>query len=390
MKARRLLGIFCTTALTLTSACGDDSQGSGTESGSETATDATGETGGTAAATTSGSTGADTAGADFDPVLLDCPNPASLPFATQASSFESAEATDVVANFPRNKDEASDLLGNPEGNVGYTTMGNDEQTSPNLQIFTGRKARTAPDQGLVQEYIPAGEWVSLWGYDGTEWTELARTMTNMTGGYQFDGVPLTSNRLQPHYAILEGDQSCAAHYQFLLPAQTPIIVTDIDGTLTLSDEEFLTQIDDGSYDPVQMGAASELINAWADKGYPIVYLTARPHPFRSETRQWLDAHGFPAGPVISSGTLVVGSTAQEYKRTWVERLTSDFDWDVVAAYGNADSDIGAYAEGGIPTEITFIVGEFAGDSGTQPIENLDYTAHIAEFVEPYPDAPPID
>ena len=146
------------------------------------------------------------------------------------------------------------------------------------------------------------------------------------------------------------------------------------------------QIDDGTYDPVENGSATALMNAWADKGYAIVYLTARPHAFRAETRAWLTDHGFPVGPVISANSLVFGDSARIYKRAWVNRMIGDFGWRIAAAYGNATSDIDAYEDGGIGKDITFIIGEFAGASETQSVENNDYTAHIADFVDSHPDA----
>jgi phosphatidate phosphatase PAH1 len=128
------------------------------------------------------------------------------------------------------------------------------------------------------------------------------------------------------------------------------------------------------------------MNLWNDKGYIIVYLTARPHAFRAETRSWLSDHEFPPGPVITANSLVFDDSARNYKRTWVNRLTSDFGWTVTAAYGNATSDIDAYEEAAIPKNITFIVGEHAGVADTQAILDNDYTAHIADFVEGQPDA----
>jgi phosphatidate phosphatase PAH1 len=66
-------------------------------------------------------------------------------------------------------------------------------------------------------------------------------------------------------------------------------------------------------------------------------------------------------------------------------MVDDFGWDVVAAYGNATTDIGAYAAAGIPTNRTFIVGEFGGQGGTVAIESNDFSAHIAGFVRAQPD-----
>ena len=58
----------------------------------------------------------------------------------------------------------------------------------------------------------------------------------------------------------------------------------------------------------------------------------------------------------------------------------------VAVYGNADTDIKAYANAGIPGDKTFIVGGLGGgSSGTVDIPNMDFTAHIAAFVDTQPD-----
>ena len=379
-------------------ACPDDGG-----SDAETSATETGDTGTTAAPTTTtpvtttgmetdpgtdtdaestGTTGPD---GDFDPVLLDCPFPGSLPFMTQSSDWANPDAQAIAEANTRIKDEGSDILGNPGGVLAYTTMPQTDPPAPELMIFDGRKQRTTNEEGLVAQAL-VGEQVSLWGYDGAAWSELARAATNDAGAYTFNGIELSANPFQPHYAVLEADQSCAPHYMFVLDPGTPIVLADIDGTLTLSDDELSMQISDGMYDPVENTAAATMMNAWADKGYYTLYLTARPHAFRAETRAWLDDHGFPPGPVITANSLVFGDTARSYKATWVSRVIDDLGWEIVAAYGNADSDIAAYEDAGIPKDITFIIGELAGMNGTVPIENNDYTDHIAEFVEPYPDA----
>lgn len=340
------------------------------------------------AAETSGTEGASSTEGEvepaFEPVLLDCPMPGTLPFSTQASAFDSSEAETVVQDLPRIKDEGSDILGNPGGAVAFTHMALTDAPSMRF-VHEGKKARTAMDTGL--EVTPvASEWVSLWRYDGSDWHEEARTQTDHEGTYAFTGIDPGTNVSQPIYSILEGEGSCTPHHALLLEPGTPVVVTDIDGTLTLGDEELTTQINDGTYVPVEMGSASTMLNTWADKGYFVAYLTARPHVFRSETRRWLDDRGFPPGPVISSNTFVYGDSARGYKATWVTRLISELGWDVVAAYGDATSDIGAYEDAGVPKNVTFIVGEHAGVDGTQPIENLDYADHIAAFVASQPEA----
>ena len=172
----------------------------------------------------------------------------------------------------------------------------------------------------------------------------------------------------------------------MLPEGTRVIVTDIDGTMTLSDEELFQQIGDGSYSPAQNASASTLMNLWAEKGYVIVYLTARPHVFRAETRSWLDDQGFPARPVISANSLVFDESARNYERTWVNWMINDFGWSVTAAYGNATSDIDAYEDAGVDKNVTFIIGENAGQGGTTAIADNDFSQHTVDFVMQAPDA----
>ena len=322
---------------------------------------------------------------DFPPALLNCPRPGSLPFSTQSTGFEDDGNRELADTLLRFKDQGSDIMGNPGGVVGYTSMPLSQSPASDAFVFTGQKARTAMDRGLEATPL-GGEWVSLWGYDGDAWSELGRTQTGDNGMYQLSGIAPSPNPYQPIYSVLESDGTCAPHYGFLLPQGTQVIVTDIDGTLTIADEELFKEIDDGNYDPIENASASRMMNVWFEKGYHIVYLTARPHVFRAETRQWLDRHAYPPGPVISANSLVFGESARQYKRTWCNRVLDDFGWDVVAAYGNETSDIDAYEDAGIPKSITFIVGPHAGVADTQAILDNDFSAHINDFVRTYPDA----
>lgn len=322
-----------------------------------------------------------------DATALDCPAPGPLPFVTEATTFATVEGAETVAFNPRNKDESSDVLGNPDGLRAYTNMAIDEALAPDALVFAGEKARSPANAGLIGTGV-GGEPVSLWRYDadGETWNALGRTTTDAFGAFRFELTGAFDDVTRPAYSILEGDGSCSAHYAFLLAPSTQVIITDIDGTLTLSDDELFKQIDDEAYTPVENGSASILMNTWADKGYQVVYLTARPHAFRTETRGWLGDLDYPLGPVITANELVFGDSARQYKRAWVNRVVNQLGWQVVAAYGNATSDIDAYEDAGIPKNVTFIVGENAGVAETIGIENNDYGAHITDFVQQQPDA----
>jgi len=371
----------------------DSSDGSTTASTSGTTGVAESSTGdpGSTTDTPESSTGADSSSTgepppvEYDPVLLGCAPGSKFPFETEGSGFDNPDAETIAGDNPRQKDVASDLLGNPGGPYAYTTLTNADPVGDAV-AYEGEKARTANDTGLDRTGL-AGEAVSLWRYDGDAWTQQGRQSTGDDGSYSFADAALSNNNAQPLYSVLEADQSCAPHYTWLLEPGSPFILADIDGTLTLSDEELFMQVNDAAYDPLLKGAAVELMQAWASKGYTVVYMTARPHVLRNETRAWLATHDFPAGPLISSNSLAVGSSALEYKSAWGSRLLSDFGWSPVAFYGNADTDIGAYEAAGVPKDITFIIGELAGTEGTVAIEDDDYTAHIAAFVDPYADAP---
>lgn len=59
--------------------------------------------------------------------------------------------------------------------------------------------------------------------------------------------------------------------------------------------------------------------------------------------------------------------------------------DIIRAYGNASTDIAAYADGGIPKAETWIIGSNAGVSGTQALYD-DYTYHFSTVVMDTPTA----
>jgi hypothetical protein len=178
--------------------------------------------------------------------------------------------------------------------------------------------------------------------------------------------------------------------------EQPAIVTDIDETLTLSDGEFLMQIADGTYDPVAREGASELIVAYADLGYRIMYLSARSEDIvlagtgetaREATERWLVELEFPTDPettvVVLSEMFVFDDTAQEYKAAaLMEQQAAGWRFDY--AYGNATSDIGAYADAGIDLAVTFIIGEHAGEGGTVAVEGEGWVEHTEMHVPTVP------
>ena len=167
------------------------------------------------------------------------------------------------------------------------------------------------------------------------------------------------------------------------------IVSDIDETLTTADEEFFPmQTSDGNYDPKEREGASELMQGYADRGYFIVYLTARFESLtlavtnetaRQATDRWLREHEFPLqrSDLVLADMFVIGDTARAYKAAALQTREGE-GFTFRYAYGNADSDVRAYADAAIPKEDTFIIGELAGFEGTVAVAGEGWTAHAAE------------
>lgn len=166
------------------------------------------------------------------------------------------------------------------------------------------------------------------------------------------------------------------------------IVFDIDETLTISDEEWDMQKADGTYDPVEREAASELVDAYAERGYYIVYLTARSKTWvlggteetsPDATHRWLVEHGFPIDDgrsrLIMSDKLVSGDATRVYKANALMDMQAE-GLAFEAAYGNAVTDIAAFADAMIPKSVTFIIGAHAGEESTVGIVGESWKPHL--------------
>jgi hypothetical protein len=314
-----------------------------------------------------------------DATSLSCPDPGDLPFRLMSHGFRHATNANLAKMDTRIKHEGADTIGNNPG-VLATTHLSDTGIPGMMADLDGTMGVTTTTGGLFSNPL-TDEYVSAWTYADGSWQQLARGLTDDDGVFTLP-APVQPNG-QPIYAMLEANGTCAVAYDFTFPMGEKVIVSDIDGTLTTNDNELSMEIADPTYDPAMMGHADQLLQTWSMKGYPIIYLTNRPHPLRVESRTWLAEKMFPTGAMITSnGT---ASDAAAYKTIWLERMIQTFGWNVVAAYGNAATDITAYENAGIPKAQTFIVGPLAGSNGTQPIDNMDYAQHIQTYVDTQPD-----
>lgn len=233
------------------------------------------------------------------------------------------------------------------------------------------------------------EWVELWLDDCDGLVRLGRARTDDDGRIAMalpqDALPGVG-QFALHLRV-EGDGTLARATAWVLPVGTRVAVFDIDGTLTTSDWELFEDLLDDLFAPMLGGTAPDerpgaaaTTRARAAQGYVPVYLTGRPYWLTGKSRAWLDAHGMAAGPLVTArrtsqilptqagvGTFKADTLAQLELLGLVPEL----------AYGNASTDLFAYAEAGIDAAATFILGRHGGEQGTVALGS-GYDDHLAQ------------
>ncbi|MEZ4361034.1 MAG: hypothetical protein R3B48_12695 [Kofleriaceae bacterium] len=228
-----------------------------------------------------------------------------------------------------------------------------------------------------------GEAIELWGKQAPcRWRALGQAITNDDGRAElalradaFDGPGPHELRA---YAL--GDLTYAEAKVWVVAPERQAVLFDIDGTLTKDDGELLEELLGGEAE-LHPGADA-VARRWANLGYLPVYITGRPYPLRASTFAWLIEHRFPRGPVLtvdSLGDALPGEAhVGAFKLATLQALTRA-GLRFHRAYGNASTDVCAYARAGIAPERTFIVGApRAGcDAAPPPRALASYVEHLS-------------
>jgi phosphatidate phosphatase PAH1 len=147
--------------------------------------------------------------------------------------------------------------------------------------------------------------------------------------------------------VVAGDLSSTDVYVDIVEPGTPVVVSDVDGTLTGKETEEFTALLTGDL-PTTHESAPEVIRALSEKGYRVFYLTARPEFLGDRTREFLSQYGYPEGIMHTSlkTTGATGTAAADFK---TEELAAIAKRGLVPTYafGNTDSDAKAYFSSGI-------------------------------------------
>lgn len=138
------------------------------------------------------------------------------------------------------------------------------------------------------------------------------------------------------------------------PGEVRAVVFDIDGTLTPR----VHTVNQARAD------AAEAINLFADKGYQIVYLSARARGLSAGIPAWLSNNGFPEGSTHVAQTVRDRIRPAAFKQAVLQECI-DQGWRIEYAYGDSSTDFEAYAAVGIPRDRVYALRR-EGERSCQP------------------------
>ncbi len=189
--------------------------------------------------------------------------------------------------------------------------------------------KTQDTRHKTQDESPESIGVTLTGIDGTAVKEIPPLKT---GFHSFSARLADKNRY-------DADES----YGLIAcwDPKRPIIVVDIDGTVSKTDKsELLFHKKDTNSKPFP--DAPDVLRRLSKK-YNIIFLTHRNELLLNKTRQWLKEHKFPPAPVF---TLILGEDpimAGEYKDEKLREWKKE-GWDLRIGIGDKGHDAEAYLQ----------------------------------------------
>ncbi|NVB78018.1 MAG: hypothetical protein HOV81_06440 [Kofleriaceae bacterium] len=229
-----------------------------------------------------------------------------------------------------------------------------------LQTLGGRLTYGPTDKDLEDEDVDVFVCAS-----GT-WRNLGRATTDDEGRFTMtlSGAQRLPSGLHDLYLSVVGDRSGVPFVGLVAPSGTPVVVADVDGTLTESENAYPTWLALGG-DVAAHPDAPAALAAAASRGALIVYVTARGDRFTQDTRDWFAAKGFPKGP-LKMPTAIVTLPGDETIALKTELLMSLSAFELSAGVGNRASDIAAYGNAGLSPDRIFIKGpEFDDETSSQ-------------------------
>jgi phosphatidate phosphatase PAH1 len=190
-----------------------------------------------------------------------------------------------------------------------------------------------------------------------------------TGGRVYFEIPSESRLGIGRHRLLfvvRGDHTMTSQFIEVVPPGTRFVVTDVDGTQTESEEAEVTTVLGGPSPAAQL-YGPELMWAFANRGYRILYLTARPEWLHMRTHEWTAERGYPPGLVRTTLSYLpaMGSDALNFKTAALESHLRRFPDSIDYTVGNTNTDTAAFAAAGMPPERSYLYQYDPGSLGTR-------------------------
>jgi len=295
---------------------------------------------------------------------------ACAPPAPTQAAFRSRRSTERASSAPQHAAEDP-----------VVRLGDDVAVSAKFAYGTRSRDLQHEDVSLFLADAACGPWRLV----GSARTDRDGRATVDVTSAQLGGVGA-----HPLRWVVHGDLSASEGTVYVVPADAPTVVFDVDGTLTTDDGEVFEELLLGRTAEVRAGG-QDVVRRYASAGYFVVYITGRPYMLRDSTRGWLSGQGFPAGPLITTSrlrhTMPTRRLVQRFKERALIDLRMRAGVRLAFAYGNASTDVCAYARAGVSPAATFIAGEGvpACDGFAAPVSVPgDYVAHVSALTVPPP------
>jgi phosphatidate phosphatase PAH1 len=198
------------------------------------------------------------------------------------------------------------------------------------------------------------EYVDLFACSDNAWLPIGTALTDTDGkiAHVLDGDARLGPGLRDLFVSVSGDRTGARFLAYVDAPGSPIVVTDVDGTLTASENAYPESLALGGTVDAQPDAAAAF-RATSARGAQVIYISARGDRFTQDTRDWFAANGFPLGPVRLPTSIITipGDDTIEFKTT---ALASVAAFSLRAGVGNRATDIAAYTNAGLTPDRIFI------------------------------------
>jgi hypothetical protein len=209
------------------------------------------------------------------------------------------------------------------------------------------------------------EDVDLFACRGGTWKRIGSARTDDDGHFALglSGSKRLPIGMRDMYLSVAGDRTGAAFLAVVAPDDAQLAVSDIDGTLTSSENAAIGEV--VGISPDIHDGAPEAWAAIAASGAIPIYTTARARHQTGSTRDWIAEKGMPRGALrLAPKVVLPGSATVAYKSGVFDALQEQLT--IAIGVGNRESDIDAYTHAGLAGGQIFIkLPEFEGEVGAR-------------------------